>query len=352
MQINTFKHYGLLGIIILLLTIACTCGSPTEPLPVVEKEYPIYYFNRANSKGSYLFTYYPNTQNVDSTIIQWDPDALSVSSDGKLLYLTLSTSIVIIESETKSFVTELHYTTTDVIVSSPDNRMIAILGDTLRILRASDYQIIYSDSGLTYSGIFSNDSKEFYCGYRDTSSFYIVYKLDIANEQFSKSTKQILDRGIVSVKPTLDKSKWLLHDSYGFEVYDVAQDSIVFQDRLLNGYGNTALTKDGKKVFCTDPGRPGNPSTVDPIIKVYDVENYRIDKILDSLLLFSDDSSWLSNPKDLVITPDNKYVAVLGGATNYNVFFLFDVNTYELVDRINYLSNQYTLTNLGVQNTK
>ncbi len=341
-----------LWVVLLAVTLSGSqCGNPTEPQPVVDAEYPIYFYNRSGDQ--LLFEYHPTTQTMDSTIIQWDPDKITISADGKLLYLVLHQSIVVINAKSYEFVRELPYVTLSAVAVSNDNKLIAITGDTLRILRTSDYEIIYSDTtSETYRGIFSHDNSTFYCGILDSVNSGAVYKLELASPNFIKTTKSFENTGVRSIKPTHDETKWIIYSGLRYYIYDVAQDTFIFEGYLRAGWGSTALSADGKKVYITDPGPAGSLDWLDPAIIVFDIESNSIETIIDSILLFSDDSTWVTNPNDVVITPDNKYLGVLGGATFLNVFLLFDLQTLEMIDKIKYYSNQYVLTPMTVQNVQ
>ena len=139
MRFLSLRHIGLTAILLFLVLTGCDCGKPTEPEPIITKtDYAIYFYNRTGEQ--FLFKYQPKTKTMDSSIIQWDPDKITVSADGKLLYLVLQQSIVVIDAISYEFVRELPYITVGTIAVSNDNKLVAITGDTLRILRTSDYQ--------------------------------------------------------------------------------------------------------------------------------------------------------------------------------------------------------------------
>ncbi len=333
----------------MIMLSGCDCSKPTEPDSIIT-QYPIYFYNRVGEQ--LLFKYQPDTQTMDSTIIQWDPDVITLSADGKLLYLVLQSSIVIIDAETYEFVRELPYTTLDAIGVSPDNKLVAIMGDTLRILQTSDYQIIFADtSGYTYRGNFSNDNSTFYCGIADSNHETSVYKIELSSPNFGKTIKPFPIIGVRSIKPTHDQSRWIIYGGISFNIYDVALDSIIFQDYLVGGWGSTALSADGGKVFYTDPGRPQDMIEILPVIKIFNIETNAIESIIDSNLFYSDGSIW-ALPNTLVITPDDKFLGVLNGNMSATLIHFIDLETLTLRDKKDYSSNQYFVTPLTVQSMR
>ncbi len=349
------KRKTMISALLIIITLSgCQCGNkPTEPEPV-DKDYPIYFSNYFGVGDKVLFKYYPDSQKIDSALIPWTPKrGISVSANGKLLYLSLDASVVVIDAESFEIVQELPYKTGYAVAVSPDNKLIAITGDTLRILRTSDYQVIYSDTLTTYRGIFSKDNLTFFCGFYDSVNSGSAYILTINETQFIKTTKSFPDRSVGTLIPTSDKTKWILYNLIGsycaaFDIYDIALDSIIFTDTLCPGGGTATLSADEKKVYYTAPGSPFQGAN-SPFIKVFDLETNMIETIIDSTIFYADSFAW-ALPNDVIATPDNRYLGVLNGVMALSVFHLIDLQTLTVVDRRDYGPNGYGFTQMTMQN--
>jgi hypothetical protein len=230
--------------------------DPTGPKP--PKDYPVYIGDLA---GPRLFTYYPRARRVDSAAIPWEANwGITASADGRCLYLATDSNVVVIDPVTRGVLTELPYRRSRSVVVSPDNRLVAITGNDLFILRTSDYSVIFSDTDMTEDGRFSCDSRTFYCaaGWSTTSTGF-VYKVNLACGHPLVERVHTSPGGVLEVVPSRGEAKLFLYVRYGsgwcgFLVYDVVADSMIFSDDLIPGSGEIAITSDGRYVFYTNPG--------------------------------------------------------------------------------------------------
>jgi len=118
----------------------------------------------------------------------------------------------------------------------------------------------------------------------------------------------------------------------GFEVYDVATDSIIFRDILIPGAGDIALTSDGKYVFYTNPGVHGGEPPSPGTFTIFDVTR---NQIHDSVSAFDYvPHNWcFCPPCRLAVTPDNRWLVVSGGiGMGQYVLYLYDIRNEEFVD--------------------
>ena len=325
---------GLLGLggLVWLWT-ACCEDKPTEPKPA--KDYPVYIGDLA---GPRLFTYYPGTRRVDSVAIPWEANrGITASADGKRLYLATDSNVVVIDPETRAVITELPYPRSWSVVVSPDNRLVAITGNDLFVLRTSDYSVLFSDTDMTEHGRFSSDSKTFYCaaGWNYTSGF--LYKVDFCGDHFPVERRRISPGGLIHIVPSIDETKLFLYVTYhtwtyGFEVYDVAADSIIFRDILVPGAGEIAMTSDGKYVFYTNPGVSATDPPPPGTFTVFDVERSEI-KDTVSVYDYAPPTACLCAPFTMAVTPDDRWLVLLGGAGLAQfTLYLYDLRKEEFVD--------------------
>ena len=304
-----------LAIVFVAVVILITCDKPFEPVKPID--YPFYLTDDANNQ---LFVFHPISNKLDSMNVPWNVDAaITVSADGKLLYVALGTSVLVVETDSLTTVNQLFYQHSRPISVSPNNKLIAILGGTLYILRTSDYAVVYTDT-TEYSyadGNFSSDSKNFYCTSRlSPGANDLVYKVDLSESPFPITRKEFAYGAVTEVIPSVDQSKWFLYLAvglwtYSFEVYDVNLDSIIFRDILVPGAGFHAATPDGKYVFYTSPGRSGEIAP-DPSFKVYDVEMNAIDATFTDSAYFCSGQVCVA-PRNLSISPNSRWLAIIGG---------------------------------------
>ena len=330
------------------------CDKPVEPKPLTD--YPVYFCDPEGTPE--LFTYHPLTQQVDSIEIPWRPrEGITVSADGKHLYLALRTSVVVVETDSLSVIAELQYEPDRPVAVSPDNQLVAITGDDLYILRTCDYAVVFSDTDRTENGYFSSDSRSFYCAAGWSSdSRGVVYKVDLTDSLFPVTRRPFAEGGVVHVIPSMDESKWFLYLTVQtwisvFEVYDVFKDSIIFREGLTPGYGHIAISPDGKYAVYTNPGRSATDPPAPPAFTVFDIESNAIDTVVSDIDFFSD-STWVAHPNWLAITPDSQWLAILGGSLALRVLYLYDIQKGQLVHREDWGGSGHTFTNLSVQNAR
>ena len=288
--------------------------------------------------------------------------AVTVSADGKLLYVALGSSVLVVDSDSLTTVDEIFYPHTRPVAVSSDNKLLAIFGSELYILNTSDYSLVFSDTGeYEYkSGVFSSDSKAFYCASTpNTSTDYGVLRVDMSDSLYPITKRNFSSGTVTQVIPSLDESKWFLYlavglSTYSFEVYDNGLDTIVFTDVLIPGAGYTDNTSDGKYVFYTNPGRTGTDPPTDYSIKIYNVSTNEIEAVIadTSYFVFGQVPG---PPKRLAVTPDNRWLGILGGQMFLTNFYLYDICNEKLVyrkgpDTILFKLNDYR--SMSIQNMK
>lgn len=313
-----------------------SCDKSLEPKPVEPTDYPFYITDVASNQ---LFTIHPASQKLDSISFPWNASVI-VSADGKLFYVLLGNSVLVVDKDSLSVITELLYTHNGASVS-PDNQYLALTGKDLYILRTSDYSIVFSDTTeFLYSrGNFVSDGKAFFCVVRAApDSSPSAFRVDLSDTSNNIIKKSFDSRSVLQVIPSLDESKWFfyLHVglwTYSFEVYDVIADSIIFSEILVPGGGSMTLSPNGKYVFYTNPGRTATDPPSDLSFRIFDVTANAIDEVVVDTSFFCFGSGCAS-PKTLAVTPDGKWLGIVGGDLfQIPAFYLYDIQNRKLAFR-------------------
>lgn len=317
---------------------AVLCGGcrekPVEPKP--EPSDNKMYFSSETAGFPKLFALNTTTLAIDSVDIPWGSlGGVTVSARGDRLYVNDGSKVHVINASTMSLIAELPYPSLSPVAISPDNRLVAITGQDLTILRTSDYSVVFFDTNISYNGVFSSDSKTFFCATRASSqSDRIVYSLNLSRRPY-----RVIQKGfsgsVAHVVPSRDNTKWFIYVSTGifssaFEAYDVATDSVVFRKPITPGRGGQiAMTQDDRYVFYSNPegGLNGPPAPWG--FSVYDVRANTAREIIDTAFFsgyYSGDSLlWVSVPTYLAVTPDGRWLVMMSGLFTAQVVYLWDI---------------------------
>lgn len=335
------------GIMAIAICVAgCDCDKPTEPKPEELKDYAVYFWGDGNTKK--LFEYHPTTKVLDSFDLAYMPyKGVTVSADGSRLYLADRNSVVVLDTDSFSFIAELPYHSNSPVAVSPDNELIAVVGNDLQILRTSDYSVDFSDTSGVWSGRFSADSKTFYCLSNG------IYRLDLSNDSFPVVRKSFANRGVIHVVPSTDQTTWFLYHHlpstfvYAFEVYDVALDSVLFSEVLVPGAGEIAITPDGRYAFYSNPGTlligPPAPSE----FTIFDIRNNSVDEVVETSHVIDSLTPHMFLVGSMAVTPDGKWLVLLDALPSHQLL-LYDLERRSFVD-YKFLGNDKDLMNLTVQ---
>lgn len=330
---NRYSLGNLLVAILGTATFFCfACRDKGVEPNSVPRDYKVYF--SSETAGSHkLFTFHTGTLEVDSADLPWGSfGGVTVSADGKRLYINTAVTVHVVDAATLSPVAELPYRSFEPVAVSPDNRLVAITGDDLTILRTSDYSVLFSDTNETYGGAFSSDNKMFFCPALPSShSLAVVYSVDLSRRPY-RVTRKGFNGHVVEVVPSHDQSKWFVYSNTSswsslFEVYDVDSDSVVFRDVLTPGFGHLALTPDDRYVFYTNPGR-GIGAPPPSGFLVYDVRTNSSTAIIDTDFFRGGDDStgwWKSAPAYLTVTPDGRWLVMMSGLMTGQVIYLWDI---------------------------
>ncbi len=325
------RHIGFLMCLVVLFVGSCS-DKPSQP-PEPEPE-PQNYAFVAFSDRMKMYTYHPESRELDSTDVPYrSPYGVTVSPDGKRLYIVhvwnFATVVGVLDAETLELLAQLPYFTREPVAVSPDNKMIAIVGQDLHILSTSDYSEIYSDTNSAAGGVFSADSRSFYC-----ASGGKACKIDLSGPEISKTIWDFAGGLVAHVVPTPDGSILFAYNhgpNAALSVYDLERDSVLFVDRLLPGGGMVRLSPDGRYAFYNDPGGIIG-GTIGFQMKAFDIESCEVVLEIttnttfdDSLPLYYLATEWME------VSPDSRWLALLETQARMQML-LFDIENMELVD--------------------
>lgn len=326
-------------VLLLIAVLLLGCGdddNPTGPSDGELKDYVFYFTgydgNDAGSEPTY-YRYYSAQQKVDTVGSLGDRFGYglrAVSADGERLYFSHEGSIHVVDSSTFETITVLGYSG-DVVVS-PDNQLIAVIGYDIWILSVPDYSVVFHDTAdaRTRGSAFSTNSQRFYCGSGTSGPSVYVVDLEAEEPQLEESPLPYPELQLQKIIPSVDETKWFLyrrirHDVFAFEAYDVGMDSLVFSLVFGPGYGDMAMTPDGRYVFFTSPGElnsdiPGNPS-----IYVFDAAANALAQGIPPVNVFF--------PGQLAISPDgSRLVAAAAHSNGSGRFSVADVHAMEVIE--------------------
>jgi len=328
----------------------CNCDGPLEPVP--QKDYVVY-FTDAENVGQF-FGYHVLTGKLDSFYIPIKPECgMTVSADGKKLYIALRDSSFVVDLEDHENVTRLPYGAQGGIAVSSDNQLLAILGaESINILSTSDYNsVVLHDTDYAYYGTFSADSRSFYCRGGASGASY-VYKA-VLDGSSPVIRKRFSDWGIGEVVPSIDESTWFVYTGWdlchmALQVFDVASDSVVFYYYFEPGNGELELTPDGKHLFFTYPDYritycfPAKSS-----FTIYDVNESQISNVIVSIDSLDPAIPDFYEISEIEITPDGRWL--VGMDSNLPALIVVNITTMQLKRHI-VLSGPRDLYGLTCQN--
>lgn len=334
---------GLTGAVVVVIGLSCDKGM--EPgTPSGPQDYKVY-FSSETAGSPKLFTFHTATLAIDSADMPWGSlRGVTVSADGRRLYIDDGSAIHVTDAISLSHITDLPYQSWSPVAVSLDNRLIAITGRDLFILRTSDYSVVFSDTSNTFEGVFSADSKNFYCA-SDSSSVgpRTVFSVDLSRAPYRANHKRIVDGSVVQIVPSRDESLWFLYlrvnsEAFAFEVFDVRIDSVIFIDLQVPGAGRLQLAPDDNRVYY---GNPGNGFTGwSPMLgfSVYDCRSNSTTRVIDAEFF-----SWpwpsdtalrvKSPPTHLAVTPDAKQLIMLCSHGYNGVIYSWDLLENKPVNR-------------------
>jgi DNA-binding beta-propeller fold protein YncE len=311
----------------------CDRPKPNEPVePDEPKDYIVY---TSDDYSHTVFGYHTLTRQVDSMYTPFSlRHGVTVSADGKRLFISSDDPVVVVDTDSLGFITEL--CCSGHVAVSPDNRYLALQWDTLRILDTRDYSLVFMDTIPVGGGVFTATGNTFYAVRENRPDFEsYLYKLDLAVSDPMPVVQVFEDANVQRVVPTPDEKKLLLL-VYGplfpiaFAVYDIAADSIVHEHGVYGGTHYIAVTPDGRYAFHGNPsGSPDGYGRSE--IVVFDIPANRVDRVVRTDFFIDSVTPPIFEVGSMAITPDGRWLAALTAPAPY-ALLLFDIQQMSPVD--------------------
>jgi len=324
-----------------VLVVGCGDDSATGPRSPGDL---VFYLNDANLHDTF-YAYHPITNHLDTISAPFSARyGLTASSDGSRLYCCQGGNVIVADTAF-GIITALPYNSTDGAAVSPDGRYVAFCSDSiLTILHTKDFSIVYQDTVNTSSGIFSSDSKHFFCS--AGAAGREVFQVSLGETGTSISRREFSSR-VLHVVPSYDRRKWFLYlrvtnNLARLQVYDVLKDSVESSISLYPGQGYLELCPNGRYLAVSYPGTMGS----DPAPSRFTLFDTRANEILSDVetgdLIDQNGDSVLYLPISAMRwAPDQCHLVALGGPYR-ETFIVFNLCEMK-VERTIYVSRHSTL---------
>jgi len=331
MQTITRKLAVLIGVCLCLITLFISCcddDNPVKPPPDIDTiDYKVY-FADASHPYTY-FAYHTATKVLDSFTLPYRCDSgFAVSPDGTTMYLHTAHSVVVIDLDSLTLRAEHTLETKGNQMSiSPDGAFLSVLHTELTIVRTSDFSVVYHGAAYSFNGIFSSDSKTFYCATIDEQNYIYLNRIRLG-DSLSVDSTYFADGATWRIVPTRDESLWFLflwiwNDLFVFEAYNTTTDSVVYSMGFAPGHGDMEITPDGRYVIFSQPGRLNSDVPPPVYFTIFDVARNNVYRRVTTEGIADTISPYGFAIGELCITPDGRHLIGLapnGGGE------LFDFN--------------------------
>ena len=336
MRLNIRTQVGLSLICVLLLVclsvqfIGCDEApvGPTDEEPEELKDYVVWSWD--SNEADLIMAFHPLTGEYEVYDLPFSISALTVSHDGKLLYVPSGGVVKILYTESMNQVGEIPIASEFMVMVSPDGRYVAISeDDSLMIVSTVDNEIVYCRRKPTGFVRFSADGNSLY-----TTDWSQGYGRPLVVSQFMTSAEETVKDypelgSVYSLIPTPDHEKWLLMSESMFSVYDVGQDSVIFIERYQPGYGMLAMTEDGRYAFHSNPGIWISDLPAPSEITVFDIEANEIIKRIQTNHIIDVVTPSRVPIDEMAITPDDRWL--IGSVVSGRGLITIDIKTLEPV---------------------
>ena len=333
-----------------------SCDSnPVDPEP--EKQYLVYFYRNCDYKDGYcnespiLLAYNPYADVLDTIPLPLAPSGdLGISPDGEYLYVSTGASVAVMYLKTRQILRQLLYPDIHYIAVSGDGTMIALMGDSLEILRTEDYSLVYRDPVPVAKGTFSENCQRFYyAGREGVYNAACIVSLDSSLEKTCRLiTSPTHTENVWQFAPSKDETKWFTYSQIGsetwlFGVIDLPTDFSIFLHVLVPGQGEFEVTPDEQYIFYTNPGGMFAEWPPPFQVYVYEVAQNRLADSIGTLWVENDSIIEFLTGGDLAITPDGKWLIALsryGG----RAIIVIDAATLEVVRYVDLGGSPYLLS--------
>ena len=308
-----------------VLFACCDRENPFKPPPDADTTDYKVYFNDAEHLYTY-FAYHTATKSVDSFTLPYPSDrGFAISPDGKTMYLNTGTSIAVIDLDSLVVLDERPINVIGYMVTiSPDGQYLAVMEPELAIVQVCDFSTIFYDDGYSGNGIFSADSKTFYCATFDSGGYLFAHKISLSNT-ITADTIYFPGGDAWRIVPNRSQTTWFLFlwvrlDYFIFRVYDPLVDSTLFDYLFAPGHGDMLITPDGRYVVFSQPGRLNSDVPAPSYFTVFDVAANRIADTVSVRGIADGTNPTFMPIGELCITPNGRHLVGLGFGGGLRLF--------------------------------
>lgn len=324
------------------LTAVCSFLASCDRDPVSHGNPKSYFmYSRDTQYDSVFYSIDATTGALDTipiTVTSDDGD-LSVSGDGKYLYIDHGAGISEVSTETFAEVRYFPHSPLCEAVSSPNGQFLAILGDSVKILRLPSYEVIYSDTLNMATGVFSADGYTLYATSRRPgfpSDFAIVHLGHVPTRTLLSLPQE---GAAIRIVPSPDEKVLHLYVRLGtnlsrYIVYDTETDSVVMRADMPPGPGEIVVTPNGKYVFVSNGGGLSDVAPPSGFF-AFDGRTHQLLKFIDTRGLPGPFPADYLPILHLELTPDGKTLIAL--VSPYGPWLVaLDVNSLTVRDFFDY----------------
>lgn len=342
---RTYKNKSTIVLVLGTLLVLCAgCGDngPTGP---GETKFPKFYINDATHLNQ-IHVYDLRTDSVTTLEMplglfgaQAIFGSLAASSRRHCLYVGDQTRTGVYDLDLDSLVDVRDIGSLYGIAVSPDDRLLALCGDSLMVVRSSDFSVVFHDSARAARPVFSNDGRTLYAAEGRTGAFAFIvrFKGDSAICQ-----KHSFPSPIWRIRPSVDNKIWFIYVNlgnfqYGVGAYDPAKDSLIAHTTTSPGLGDMKCTPDGRNLIYTSPGASlvfGSVSSAFFIVNLRDA--FQESQASPNGLLDQADSTFRGfRPAEMAMSRDGHYLASVPPAAG-GAFVVYDLWERKFVRCWNY----------------
>jgi len=337
-----------------VLFACCDRENPFKPPPdTEEKDYKVY-FADADHPYTY-FAYHTATGVLDSFTLPYRCDSgFAVSPDGTTMYLHTAHSVVVVDLDSLTLRAEHTLETKGNQMSiSPDGAFLGVLHTELTIVRTSDFSVVYHGAAYSFNGIFSSDSKTFYCATIDEQNYIYLNRIRLG-DSLSVDSTYFADGATWRIVPTRDESLWFLflwiwNDIFVFEAYNTLTDSVIYRMGFAPGHGDMEITPDGRYVIFSQPGRLNSDVPPPPYFTIFDVCANDIFREVNTTQTDNEGNPVYFPVGELCITPDGKHIIGTRGIVGGHIFD-FDLQKMRFVNYL-FIGDSRALIGLTCQSS-
>jgi hypothetical protein len=299
---------SIFAVVATLTAMGLTCDSPNESKSGPPKDYIVYALIQGSEYN--CFRYHTLTEEIDSVTLELPQTEIgfgqmAVSPDGQRLYVAAGW-LAVVNASTLALERQLDWQDVTNIVASPDGQYLAVLGDSLHLLRTDDYSEVAVYPMEVIVAEFSGDANMLYFQKMSDTLFYVSLS---APDEIGRKHMPGQWPWYWGLAVNYDGSQAFAFFRQ-FSMYDRNLDSVVFQQSIQHGTGEVEISRDSRKVYISSPGEqdwgPANYSW-----RVFDVSRRAF---TDSIIVSSDCHGYGWEPiGEFEMTPDGRLMIGIDG---------------------------------------